>query len=55
VEVGNNHRLWAVLLAGTIMLKENRGKRAWWPLSSYPLFPRHRDVAIAGYKELTIM
>jgi len=55
VEVGNNHHLWAVLLAGTITLKENRGKRAWWLLSSYPLFPRHRDVAIAGYKELTIM
>jgi hypothetical protein len=43
------------MLAGTIMLKENRGKRVWWQLSSDPLFPRHRDVAIAGYKELTIM
>jgi hypothetical protein len=37
------------------MVKENRGKRVWWQLSSYPLFARHRDVAIAGYKELTIM
>jgi hypothetical protein len=37
------------------MLEENRGKRVWWKLSSYPLFPRHRDGAIAGYKKLTIM
>jgi hypothetical protein len=37
------------------MLKENKGKGIRWQLSSYPLFPRHRDVAIAGYKELTIM
>jgi hypothetical protein len=37
------------------MVKENSGKRVWWQLSSYPLFPRHRDVAIAGYIKLTIM
>ena len=55
VEIGNNHRLWRFILAGTIMLKENRGKSVRGQLLSYPLFPRHRDVAIAGYKELTIM
>jgi hypothetical protein len=43
------------MLAGTIMLKENGGVRIRCQLSSYPLFARHRDVAIAGYKELTIM
>jgi hypothetical protein len=37
------------------MLKENRDKRVRWQLSSYPLFARHRDVAITRYKELTIM
>lgn len=37
------------------MLKENRDKRFRWQLSSCPLFANHRDVAIAGYKELTIM
>ena len=37
------------------MPKENRGIRVRWKLSSYLLVANHRDVAIAGYKELTIM